>query len=182
MRQRSWFKALALAVLLGINLLALASVGKLPLGGGQAVEAAFLERAEGRRALAFFGFPGCSQSCPMTLGRLAAAYPQLRQQAPGLTVFFVNLQPFESRSRTAAYLASYHSAFQPVAPDADTLSRLSRTFGAWLYETGAEQEPFHNSYVYVMARGDDGWQIQARVPADSEVVRGVRRHLNSPPT
>ena len=177
-----WFKGLVLVALLGLNLLALVAVGRLPLGGGQAVEAAFLERAEGDRALVFFGFPGCSQSCPATLGRLAAAYPELRRRAPRLGVFFVNLQPYDGGGRTAAYVANFHGAFRAVAPDGDALARLSRTFGAWLYETGADREPFHNPYVYVLARGEAGWRIRARVPADGEVVSGVRRHLKSPNT
>ena len=179
---RTGLKGLALVALLGVNLLALAAVGKLPLGGGQAVEAGFLERAAGERALVFFGSPGCSRSCPATLGALAAAYPELRRLAPQLSVFFVNLEPYGDRARTAAYVAGFHPAFRPVAPAPDTLSRLSRSFGAWLYETGAEREPFHNPYVYVLERGAAGWRIQGRIPADGEVVGGVHRYLKSPTT
>jgi len=178
MWNRPWFKGLALAGLLALNVLALALVGKLPLGGPKDVDAPFLERAAGERALVFFGFPGCSQNCPVTLGQLAAAYPELRRLAPGLSVFFVNLQPFDGQERTADYLAAFHPDFRAVAPDPEALSRLSRAFGAWLYETGADQEPFHNPYVYVMAQGASGWRIQARVPADSEVLAGVRRQLS----
>ncbi|MFA9459790.1 SCO family protein [Thiohalorhabdus sp. Cl-TMA] len=163
-----------------LNLGALLVAGKLPLHGKKGVTAPFLERARGDLALVFFGFPGCSRSCPLTLHRLSDAYPRLRDHYPGLEVFFVNLQPVPDSERTHAYIRAHDPRFKGVAPAEDALARLSREFGAWLYRMGEGSEPFHNPYVYVLGRGDRGWRIRARIPAGERVIAGIRRALPPP--
>lgn len=170
-------KALAAMALVGLNLGALFAAGNLPLNGGKPVAAPALARGGADTALVFFGFPGCSSSCPVTLARLARAYPELREATGGLAVFFVNLRPHASRSRTRAYVRGFDTRFHALAPDRPTRAHLSRQFGAWLYRTGPDSEPFHNPYVYLVTRHRGGWQIRARIPADGDVIAEIRQAL-----
>ncbi|MFB6261383.1 MAG: SCO family protein [Thiohalorhabdaceae bacterium] len=170
-------KILLLLSLIALNLGALFVVGRLPLDGTKAVAAPMLERAGTDTALIFFVFPGCSSSCPVTLRRLARAYPTLRDRAGGLDVFFVNLRPLPERERTRAYVHAYDPRFHAIAPDEAARKRLSRRFGAWLYRTGPESEPYHNPYVYLVVRHRGQWRIRHRIPADSQVVPEVKEAL-----
>lgn len=170
-------KILLALLLVGLNGAALFVAGNLALDGRTQVAAPVLDRARADRAVVFFGFPGCSSSCPVTLRRLARAYPALRRQAGGLDVFFVNLQPHARRARTRAYVQAFDPRFHAVAPDGPSRARLSRQFGAWLYQTGPDSEPFHNPYVYLVTRHQGQWHIRSRIPADGDVVPALRQAL-----
>jgi cytochrome oxidase Cu insertion factor (SCO1/SenC/PrrC family) len=170
-------KILLLLGLIAVNAGALFAAGNLPLGGGQAVRAPMLERTAADRAVVYFGFPECSTACPVTLGRLSEAYPALRELAGGLGVFFVNLEPDARAEPTRSYTHAFHPDFHAVTPSDDQRARLSRTFGAWLYQTGPDREPFHNPYLYLLVRSEGGWRIHERVPADGDGVPTIRQAL-----
>jgi cytochrome oxidase Cu insertion factor (SCO1/SenC/PrrC family) len=171
-------KLLFLALLLAINGGALFTAGNLPLGGNKKVQVPMLERTEADMAVVYFGFPKCSTVCPVTMQRLAEAYPALRKEVGKLGIFFVNLEPSAKPSHTRAYAHSFHPQFLAVAPSDQARARLSRTFGAWLYQTGPKHEPYHNPYLYLLARSGGQWQIRQRIPADGEGVAKLRQALD----
>ena len=172
-------KILFLMVLLAINGAALFAAGNLPLGGAKAIEAPMLDQSRHDTALVYFGFPECSTACPLTLQRLAGAYSKLQSEADGLDVFFVNLEPSAKPGHTRTYARGFHPDFHAIAPADQQRARLSRSFGAWLYRTGSDSEPFHNPYVYLVTRSDKNWEIQNRIPADEDVVPAVRSALST---
>lgn len=151
------------ALLLGLlALTVLLLLPRLPKGNVRVDVEAFLpERHEDAPlVLAYFGFPGCTDTCPVALQELA----QLREQLHGaglagiVEFAFVNIDPWADRRAMDAWMRDYDQEIRTYMPDEAGLGLLERRLGLVLRPVGGRGYS-HADYFVLLRRDPDGqWQ------------------------
>lgn len=84
----------------------------------------------GRWTLLFFGFTHCSNICPLTLGRLAKTYNQLKVSRPNLQVVFISLDPArDTPGALTRYIHAFNKHFIGVTGKIQTIHQLESQLG-----------------------------------------------------
>jgi len=86
----------------------------------------------GQWTLAFFGYTNCPDVCPMTLGVLKAAMPELREQpeTAGTEVLFVSVDGArDTPEQLSRYINYFDPQFLAATADEGEIERLTSTIG-----------------------------------------------------
>ncbi len=142
--------------------------------------------------LLVFGFPGCGDSCPITLASLSHTLQTYERHsestASQLKVGFVNLLPDLAPKLTTEYVKNFHPAFEHYPLTDHERSALLQEFG--VYATPSiqnEQQLYHSSFVYLLQRREAQWFrvqtfLEPAPPTDKilEVIRQFSIHDSFP--
>lgn len=85
-----------------------------------------------RWTLAFFGYTNCPDVCPMTLGVLKVAMPEIRDSAEtdNTQVLFVSVDgERDTPEQLAQYIAYFDPSFLAATADADEIDKLTGAIG-----------------------------------------------------
>ncbi|SES34246.1 protein SCO1/2 [Tranquillimonas rosea] len=122
------------------------------------------ESYRGQVVAMFFGFTFCPDICPMTLANLSALADRLGEDAAGLSILFVTVDPArDTLDQMGDYVANFTDRADGLRGTPDQLAALTRrlrvTYKVAEHEPGAmEYGVSHGKSVYVF--GPDG---EARV-------------------
>ncbi len=82
----------------------------------------------GKYLLVFFGFTRCPDVCPLTLGRLAKTYRELREPED-VQVVMVSFDPeTDTPARLERYLEGFHPSFVGLTGSTSDIAKAARTF------------------------------------------------------
>ncbi|MCE9686104.1 SCO family protein [Shewanella sp. AS16] len=100
-------------------------------------------RLMGKWSLFFLGYTSCPDLCPTTLGKLAAAYPELSALAP-FQVVFISVDPQrDTQAKLLDYINFFNPEFIAATAGHEQLFPLSRSLG----------------FVYALVGDGDDYQI-----------------------
>ncbi|MEK8016215.1 MAG: SCO family protein [Candidatus Parabeggiatoa sp.] len=111
--------------------------------------------------LVFFGYPGCSTVCPVTLRTLAHVYTHYWKiyQDEALKVVFVNLELGMTAEVTMRYAKHFHLNFRIYHLSKRQQNQLMDELGVSFFQYEG-QEPLHTSYIYLLERQSAGWKMK----------------------
>lgn len=89
----------------------------------------------GQWTLVYFGYLGCPDVCPTTLGTLAGLRVQAAETGDAPAVLFVSVDPAnDTPERIGPYLAHFDPALVGVAGTPEDTERLTRSLGVYYQE------------------------------------------------
>ena len=174
--------------LLGTALLALAPVfflllPLLPANSASApVELPFLAGRGEDHILAYLGYPGCADICPMSLKRLSDTRNQLIKAGSKADVglLFVNVQLDTPDEVTLAYARAHDPAFTGYSLRAEDRKALYLALSARGYAEG-DNPASHTGFVYWFRRDGSDWylnRVYMELPDQKELASAVAGDVN----
>ncbi|HEV7671861.1 MAG TPA: SCO family protein [Thermoanaerobaculia bacterium] len=89
-----------------------------------------LKDLRGKVAVVFFGYTFCPDVCPFTLAKMKQVYADLGEEAKGLEVVFVSVDPQrDSVEKLAAYVPSFDRRFYGLRLEPNEVNQAARAFG-----------------------------------------------------
>ncbi len=132
-----------------------------PLLSDRRINFPFLEESKVSNSIIYFGFTGCSVSCPITLGKLADYIDNSEYKFDSLGIFFIDLNPTATLSDSQAYASYFHPNIRAVVPSSDQLSDMQSQF-ALNYSVDEKTGIIsHKGRVYLLQKTDDNWRIKS---------------------
>ncbi len=133
----------------------------IPLTSNKAVNFHFPVEGVVQYLLVFFGYPGCSTVCPVTLKTLAHVYTDYGKiyQDEALKVVFVNLELGMTAEVSMRYAKHFHPDFLGYHLSKRQLNQLLDELGVSFFKYDG-QEPLHTSYIYLLERQLAGWKMK----------------------
>ncbi len=134
----------------------------------------------GRVVLLYFGFAGCSAQCPITMDRVTHLLAQMGQDAQGVRVLFVTIDPRHDKPQQ---LKSFLAAFSPrqmtgLTGDELHIATLARAYRtAWRPDRGVDIS--HGDTVYIFGRDGNARLLLTPEDKDSDAVEALRRLVNT---
>ena len=113
--------------------------------------------------LAYFGFPGCTDTCSVALARMGQLQAAARAAgvADALELAFVNLDSTSDPRQMALYLAPFDAAITAYNPDPAGIELIERKLGLTLRNIGGTIS--HADYFVLLRRDDSsGWRVLDR--------------------
>lgn len=115
-----------------------------------------LERFRGKVVLLAFGFSSCAEVCPVTLATLAGARRKLGDEASGVQVVYVTVDPERDDSaRMKKYLASFDATFVGGVGTRTQIDTAQKSYGIsstrQVYPDGSYTIG-HSSSIYMIDR------------------------------
>ncbi|MCC5862606.1 MAG: SCO family protein [Gammaproteobacteria bacterium] len=169
--------SLLLALLALCVLLALPRLPK----GDLAVDAeAFLPERSNNAPLmlAYFGFPGCVDTCPAALAELSILRARLESMdLHGRVEFaFVNIDPWADRGALDAWMRGFDPAITAYLPDEDGLALLERRLGLVLRPVAGRGHSHADYFVLLRHSPDRSWTVidRSRRPDGARLERLAR--------
>ncbi|MFZ9993967.1 MAG: SCO family protein [Steroidobacteraceae bacterium] len=116
-----------------------------------------IKEFRGQVALVFFGFASCPDVCPTTLFRLREVRDALGDQAGGLQVILVTVDPErDTPERLQAYVENFDPSFLGLRPEPENLERIVEEFRAIAIKvpdaTGESYTIDHSATLYIYDR------------------------------
>jgi len=130
-----------------------------PYKTARAVELPFLNDISQSRAIVFFGFPNCTDVCPVSLSVLKAFLRNHHKSQPESqpAVVFVDIDENSSPLLAQQYASSYHSQFLGIHPDKAALAALKAQFGLNIRQTGSAIR--HQGRTYFLEKRAQQWHL-----------------------
>ncbi|MCC7633914.1 SCO family protein [Stenotrophomonas rhizophila] len=184
----------ALAVGLGLALLAACSNEPAPIMGRSALQSVALHSSDGRElsigslrgrpTLLFFGFTHCPEVCPLSLLKAVQLKQRLGPLADSLQVVFVTVDP---RRDTPAHLRQYLAAFDPafigLAGDEAGTRAVAESLGVSYRQVGeGETATFEHTASWFLLGADGTLQeVLGYALSDAQMEARLRARLASNP-
>jgi protein SCO1/2 len=105
--------------------------------------------------LVFFGYTGCSDSCPMTLSAIGTILDQLGSAAAQVRPVFITVDPTRDTTEVLRkYLAAFDRRIIGLTGSDDQIARAAANFGAQYFQVpgmeAREDMVAHGSLIYVI--------------------------------
>lgn len=161
-----WREAAAGLILAALCLSVLLLIPRLPKGtlvvDGEAILPGRTDTAA--LVLAYFGFPGCTDTCPVALAELAALQRLARSQGIDgrLEFAFVNLDPWADADALAAWLAGFDPGITGFLPGPEGLAELERRLGLVLRTVPGRRASHADYFVLLSREPAGGWRVLDR--------------------
>jgi protein SCO1/2 len=135
-----------------------------------------------RLQLVFFGFTNCPEVCPTTLARATEALASLGEEAAGLRLLLISVDPERD---TPAVMGAYTEPFAPrvlgLSGTSAQIAAAAAAFGVF-YEKVPMSMPGeymvnHTASVFLLGPGDEILEIVPNGATATEIADAVRRHL-----
>lgn len=150
-----------------------------------------LARYRGKVVVLIFGFTNCPAVCPTTLATLATAHKKLADDAAGMQVVYVTVDPErDTVQRMNEYLKAFDATFVGGTGAADKLEAIRKEYGIFAnrenYDKGYSFN--HSSYAYLI---DKEGSLRALMPYgqaaddyvhDVRILLGTRAPKEVPPS
>ncbi len=134
--------------------------------------------------LAYFGFPGCADTCPAALAALSML--QIKLASLGLDerveFAFVNIDPWADRGALDAWMSGFNPAINAYLPGQEGLALLERRLGLVLRPVAGRGHS-HADYFVLLRRSPDGaWTVidRSRRPDGTRLERLAREGTGDP--
>jgi len=134
----------------------------------------------GRTQLVFFGFTHCPEACPATLAKASRALGLLGEEARGMRVVFISVDPQrDTPARLAEYLAPFGTAVTGYTGDPGGIAAAAAAFHVF-YE---KLEPMadggymvnHTATLFLLGAGDEILGIIPYGASPEEIAGAIRR-------
>lgn len=112
-----------------------------------------LSAESGRVVVVYFGYIHCPDICPATLGNLAALLEDLGDEAIGLRVVFITVDPErDTLPALAEYLSGFDPDFVGLRGDRPETERILASYGVYagMDETAASHEIEHSARLFLI--------------------------------
>lgn len=125
----------------------------------------------GKLVVLFFGYTHCPDVCPTTLARLNRVMRELGDEAKGLQVLFVSVDPErDTPARLKQFLSHFNSAFVGLTGQAEEVAAVNMAFGVYVKKeevgSAAGYLVTHTARIYVIDRQG---RLVLTFPADAAV-------------
>jgi cytochrome oxidase Cu insertion factor (SCO1/SenC/PrrC family) len=174
-------KKIALSTILVASLVGLLIFMKvIPVKAHRTVDPNFLNSKKGNFAFIFFGYPGCSVTCSVTLKSLANVY-QKAQKKYGknqVQVNFVNLLPNVSINIVHRYVKKFHSSFVGVTIPKKKLEETLTDIGV-VFARGDEKTLLHAEYTFLLEKKSSKWVIHRTYLGEPLLEKQLLKVLDS---
>ena len=119
-------------------------------GSGQLVTPA---QFRGRYLLVFFGYTRCTDTCPITLYRLAWALRAIDPDNKIFAALFITIDPaHDSPQNTARYAANISPRIQGLSGSPAQIAQAIAAFHVYVtWPNGPQGAPDHSALVYLLA-------------------------------
>lgn len=127
--------------------------------------------------LLYFGYPGCSKSCPSTLAKLSVAFDQHSVQS--IELMFINILKENNDETTENYANSFHKSFTSPALDYTQRLSLMKIFNIEEQQT-SKPDLNHSNFLFLLKKkNQEGWVLQKAFPdIDSYLIYLNERDSN----
>ncbi len=129
----------------------------LSLSTSKPIDVPFLAGTDAKNALVFFGFAGCSNTCPTSLAVLRDASLAASDNQNSLAVVFVDIDRNSSPVKAASYAKQFHPKFIGVNPSFTEMEKLSADFGLNFQQVGDKIE--HRGRTYLLTKLEQRWYL-----------------------
>jgi protein SCO1/2 len=112
-----------------------------------------LSAEAGRVVVVYFGYINCPDICPATLGNLAALMGDLGEQASGLRVVFITVDPErDTLPALADYLLAFDPTFIGLRGERPETERILAAYGVYagMDEAAASHEIEHSARLFLV--------------------------------
>jgi protein SCO1/2 len=112
-----------------------------------------LSAEAGRVVVVYFGYINCPDICPATLGNLAALMEDLGEQASGLRVVFITVDPErDTLPALADYLLAFDPTFIGLRGERAETERILSAYGVYagMDEAAASHEIEHSARLFLV--------------------------------
>jgi protein SCO1/2 len=187
--------SLALAL---IASMALTACGKPQLRGGVLEPAALapemvltdqtgrpfqLSSQQGKVVLLFFGYTSCPDVCPTTLAEMAHVARELGDQAAGVQVAFVSVDPNDTPQKLAQYVKLFNPNFTGLTGSAIELQRAMKSFQVKAQRrdtpgSGVGYSIDHSAFTYVIDKQGRLRELITYGAPVEDVINDVQLLLN----
>jgi protein SCO1/2 len=137
-----------------------------------------LSDLRGKAVLLFFGYTSCPDICPTTLAKMKSVYDELGNQADGVEVLFVSLDPErDSPEQIRAYMKVFNPDFRGVHVAAEDLAQVKTDYGVYAEKQLIDPDVSaigytidHTGWVYVIDQQGDLREVFALDAAPSDIA------------
>ena len=163
MKKKNFKKSIFGIILITLNGFWLFALPWIPLSANKSIEVKYLDiPAPFSHAFIFFGFPGCSLNCPITMKQLQVFYDSISpEQQAKTSIIFINLRTELPPHFTEEYVRAYHVDFRGLHPSEDVLSSLQKEFGFQFSRTSPLSADIkHQGFLYFLRNHQSQWVIE----------------------
>jgi protein SCO1/2 len=138
----------------------------------------------GKVVVVAFGFTHCPDVCPTTLANLASAMKQLGEDASGVQVLFVTVDPKrDTLELLRQYVPAFHPQFLGMGGTPDAVAKTTKDFKMYVQErAGASPETYtvdHSTQMYAFDRAGKVRLVIAHGTAPAAIASDLKILLNS---
>ncbi|MGK0290786.1 MAG: cytochrome oxidase Cu insertion factor (SCO1/SenC/PrrC family) [bacterium] len=154
----------------------------IPLKATRSIESTFLNPEKGHIAFVFFGYSGCSSTCPTTLKSLEIIYSKAQKKIGRnkIQVNFVNLLPNVPTSEVNKYVKRFHPDFIGISLSKQKLALALTDFGViFSKDIKKTMDLNHSSYTFLLEKKSSQWIIRYIYPEGYLIEKRVFQNLNS---
>lgn len=167
-------------LLAALTLSVLLAIPRLPKGDVVLDAEAFLPAREqgASLVLAYFGFPGCVDTCPAALAELATLRSRLQSAGLGGKVefAFVNIDPWADQQALDAWMSDFDPGIRAYLPGEAGLALLERRLGLVLRPVAGRGHSHADYFVLLRHAPDGAWRVidRSRRPDAARLERLAR--------
>jgi cytochrome oxidase Cu insertion factor (SCO1/SenC/PrrC family) len=140
----------------------------------------------GRWMLVFFGYTDCTDECPLTLQKMAAALRKLGPLADQMAPLFVTVDPArDTPARLASYLENLDPRIVGLTGSDEQIAAAAKAYRVYYAPAEHEQSGAdlvsHSTFLYLMSPAG---QFDALLPSDvdaKELAATLRARLTAKP-
>lgn len=129
----------------------------VPMDVQRKVSAPFLSENGSDKAVVFFGFTHCADTCPVTLSILKSLVANAGVQINPPQVAFVDIDRNSSDHKAQQYAQQFHNSFIGIHPNPEQLNALVSDFGLNFQQVNEQVQ--HKGRTYLLNRTDNEWQL-----------------------
>jgi protein SCO1/2 len=138
----------------------------------------------GKVVVVAFGFTHCPDVCPTTLASLASAVKQLGDDAAGVQVLFVTVDPKrDTLELLRQYVPAFHPQFLGLGGTPDAVVRTTKDFKMYVQEragtTPGNYTIDHSTQIYAFDRSGKVRLVIAHGAAPAAIASDLKILLNS---
>ncbi|MGK0291424.1 MAG: cytochrome oxidase Cu insertion factor (SCO1/SenC/PrrC family) [bacterium] len=154
----------------------------IPLNANRSIKSTFLKPEKGNFAFVFFGYPGCSTTCPTTLKILERIYLKAQKKIGinKVQVNFVNLLPNVPEKDVNQYVKRFHPDFIGITLAKEKLAQALTDFGViFSKDVKKTMDLTHSGYTFLLEKKSSKWIIRYIYPEGYLLENRVLQNLNS---
>ena len=149
---------IVLSLLLWLLLIGfIALIPWIPFSVDKKVNAAFLENITPKKAIVFFGFQGCDNTCPTTLMLLANLVESDKGLAELAQIIFIDVDVNSSSEAADRFAKMFHASFIGYHPTKNEIDILIAEFGLNVKQKGTQIS--HQGRTYQLEKKSGQWWL-----------------------
>jgi protein SCO1/2 len=140
-----------------VMLVFIISIPFVPLILDKELNVPFLDQEGNENALVFFGFRGCSDVCPATLGILRQLFDSQKNTSQWPQVVFVDIDVHSDSTQASNFAKQFHPSFVGLHIPVEDLPEISAKFGLNIKQQ--DDQISHLGKIYLLRRIVNDWSL-----------------------